>query len=52
MKHAEKKPPPSARRPYAAPKLVVYGHAVTLTQSNKFLGMVDGAKGSLKMRTR
>jgi hypothetical protein len=52
MKPPEKKPPVPARRPYSAPKLVIYGDAVTLTQASKLIaGQKDGGKG-VKMRTR
>lgn len=52
MKPTEKRPPAPARRPYTAPRLVIYGDAVTLTQGRRLVGpKQDGGKG-LKMRTR
>jgi hypothetical protein len=44
--------PAGPRRPYSKPALVVYGDAVTLTQSRRLVGpRKDGGKG-LKMRTQ
>lgn len=51
-KPIKKEPPAAARRPYTAPRLVIYGDAVTLTQSRRLLGPKPDHGKSLKMRTQ
>ena len=48
MQRRNKKPPAKRKKSYQAPKLIVYGTIVELTQASGGMGFFDGAIGKMK----